>query len=72
MAQSKSARFRTSVAQHWGVPELQRPSWRSSRGAAKAATAKARTVVKSMLIAGWLMIVVEVEEGGLSEDWLVD
>jgi hypothetical protein len=38
------------VAQHWGEPDAQMPAWRSSRGAAKAATAKARTVVKSMLI----------------------
>ena len=45
-AQSRLARFKTSVAQHTGVPEEQRPAWRSSRGAAKAAVAaKARTAV---------------------------
>jgi hypothetical protein len=41
---------RTSVAQHWGEPDAQRGAWRPSRGAAAAATAKARTVVKSILI----------------------
>jgi hypothetical protein len=43
-------RPRTSVAQHWGEPDEQRGAWRPSRGAAAAATAKARTVVKSILI----------------------
>jgi hypothetical protein len=38
------------VAQHWGEPDEQRGAWRPSRGAAAAATAKARTVVKSILI----------------------
>lgn len=60
------ARFRTSVAQQTGVPEEQRPVWRSSRGAAMAATAKARTAVKSMLMVGWFLV----EEEGLIVDWL--
>jgi hypothetical protein len=38
-AQSKLARLRTSVAQQTGLPEEQRPTWRSSRGAAKATAA---------------------------------
>jgi hypothetical protein len=36
------ARLRTSVAQQRGEPDEQRPAWRSSRGAAKAAAARAR------------------------------
>jgi hypothetical protein len=40
--------LRTSVAQQTGLPELQRPTWRSSReaGAAKAAAAKARMMAE--------------------------
>ena len=33
-----------SVAQQRGEPDEQRPAWRSSRGAAKAAAARARMV----------------------------
>jgi hypothetical protein len=56
VAQSKLARFRTSVAQQTGVPEEQRPTWRSSRGAAKATVAKATMVamVNCILMVGWL------------------
>lgn len=39
--QSRMARLRISVAQQRGEPEEQRPAWRSSRGAAKAAAARA-------------------------------
>lgn len=42
--QSRIARLRISVAQQRGEPEEQRPAWRSSRGAAKAAAARARMV----------------------------
>lgn len=47
--QSRMARFRMSVAQQRGEPEEQRPAWRSSRGAAKAAVARARMVRYCML-----------------------
>ena len=52
LAQSKSARLRTSTAQHWAVREPeQRLAWRcSTTGAAMAATAKARMAVNCMLI----------------------
>jgi hypothetical protein len=48
--QSKMARLRMSVAQQRGEPEEQRPAWRSSRGAAKAAAARARIVKYCMVI----------------------
>jgi len=56
-AQSKLARFRTSVAQQTGLPEEQRPTWRSSRGAAKAAVAAKATMavmVNCILKVGWV------------------
>ena len=42
--QSRMARLRMSVAQQRGEPDEQRPAWRSSRGAAYAAAARARMV----------------------------
>jgi hypothetical protein len=60
----RTARPRISVAQHWGEPDVQRGAWRPSRGAAAAATAKARTVVKSILI-----VVVRLGIKDLIEKW---
>jgi hypothetical protein len=64
-AQSKLARFRTSVAQQTGLPDEQRPTWRSWRGEAMAAAAKARIMEYCMLMdwGWWLVWVVEVFVG---------
>lgn len=51
--QSRMARLRTSVAQQRGEPDEQRPAWRSSRGAAKAAATSARMVKYCMLTDVW-------------------
>jgi hypothetical protein len=56
--QFKSARLRTSVAQQTGLPEEQRPTWRSwtSRGAAKATAAMEMiaAIVNCILkVVGW-------------------
>lgn len=52
VAQSRSARLRTSVAQQSGLPPVQTGSWRSSReaGAATAAAAKAAMMVKNCIL----------------------
>lgn len=59
-----------SVAQQRGEPEEQRPAWRSSRGAARAAAARARTVKYCMLMicsrwkietSDWLIIAIGLE-----------
>lgn len=66
VAQSKSARFRTSVAQHCAVVPEQTTAWRSSSstGAERAMVAKKEVmmVVKSMVMVmrllvwfGWLV-----------------
>lgn len=47
--QSRMARLRISVAQHRGEPDEQRPAWRSSRGAAKAAAMSERMAKYCML-----------------------
>lgn len=66
VAQSRSARFSTSVAQHWADPLVQSGAWRSSRtGAAMAAAAKATTAVMVNCILGefdWLVGVGLVEK----------
>jgi hypothetical protein len=50
-AQSRLAKFRTSVAQQTAVEPEQRGSWRLSRvGAAMAAAAKARTMENCILM----------------------
>lgn len=53
VAQSRSARLRTSVAQQRGEPPVQTGSWRCSiAGAAMAAAAKATTVKNCILKVG--------------------
>jgi hypothetical protein len=50
------ARLRMPVAQQRGEPDEQRPAWRSSRGAAKAAAARARMVKYCILMFVWVVV----------------
>jgi hypothetical protein len=76
-AQSKLAKLRTSVAQQTGLPDEQRPTWRSSTGAAKVMAARERmaVMVNCMLKVGWLFLgknkKVLVESGEWDEELLM-
>jgi hypothetical protein len=56
------------VAQQTGLPDEQRPTWRSSTGAAKAMAARERMAV---MVNCMLKILREEEEGGIGLKWWI-